>query len=1001
MPNAYPPLADLLEAFPALLSDPGGVLMALASVGVHGVDALPPDARAALESSLRTVSDVDLAHWCARRVRSSSATGGLEAIERIDVAARGLQSIGQGSSPWSTRLASELGRAVQALDERSFDLEERRVAAERAAVLPAGVQPWSAILRAGPRVGAGDVGRWLQGRVAPADDAALRAAVRADPEVRDAYRRAVQLVAASLELRRFDGPWGELAMEANASTHPGGGPRVPLPHLDCDAFAQPRWVAGAPAWVAPAPVISRWHGAIACWGDDVLGEVVTRVVVRRASDTELGWAAVSLLRAADPRLDPATVAREFGVGGLFFTPLEAATALVAGDARRLPAVAAARSADVDDPPATRRSRRVPDILAAGRRDADESEYAELASRVLVAVIARVALQRCAPDAPAVLAADEACAAFGPATQWIDERRYRDYTDDVEFPAGCWAGHRRRLDAWLPDAWVTGRLESAASLVRASAVSPARPVIAFADAGVPSGAVEVPVLLANGSAGAIVDMTIATGDGYFLSSDISRAGFGAVACAAFERAWEAASDLCGGAPRPLHEHTIRFRERPLCGRTDHVDGASLALPAALGFVALWRGHSDTALPVHATGDLVKRGGSWVIGPVGGLLEKRRASARSRDQVRARVFGVEAGDASQPGPWTLQGLIGALGLDEGEVGARAFRDRKSAIDEIEAGVDGVKRSQPLPGMGQGPGGLAWRLTALRLRHAARFLAGQVTDGTSANAIARAHVFARLASAYAHDHEPHDGDERVQEAELRDAVAAIASPEDRSEVQRWIELLELNSCIRLDRWTEGADLARRLSAGVGTALTVVECRLLGTVARFWTHAQVGRDLAEAIRLHRAVIQSFARVDSAEVPRSRIYLAQALLLAGELSEADAELCQAFRELSAPVDVTYAESTLLFWWYARARVDLARGQLDAAERALDEADSRAANWGDFLARGLARVRAQVARARGRSGEADRLAAAVRVRETDPPYLARIVAEAAGAPLPGAMPEAF
>jgi hypothetical protein len=465
--------------------------------------------------------------------------------------------------------------------------------------------------------------------------------------------------------------------------------------------------------------------------------------------------------------------------------------------------------------------------------------------------------------------------------------------------------------------------------------------------------------------------------------------GNVARNAIRDAYFAVASLLPGrvAPHALEEHAVALVGGEL--DVDALDGPSLALSAALAFASLW---TSTPLPADlaATGRLLERPGAGVlILPVGWVLAKVQA-LRSR-RVSARIL-VAKGDVGSDHD-TMVERVGVDGLSEALVIAGIPLQRAlfemwggSVVDrrrQLEAFCEDVssQRLTPYQGLGRDP----WQVLADRIRSLVSSLERE-DDVRSRQTAATGRACAALAYTHAMD-----------EAGVRLMLAGADLKSAPPSVLCFSHIVESGGCIDRKDW-DGCHRLQDVLAADLEALPRVDREQLagmvfGTRGRAWMHE---RRLDLALPLLQAAVLHHAGTSPREVGRSRLYLAMAHRMAGDVENAIGELEKAATDVvrCRREDAVYATQTEMFLQYELTRTLLAAGQpepaIQAGERALSRARATGA-WWPLL--GVLRTLIWAYRAAGRSESANDLMEELEVWVSRGTPLAReLLTEAAGEP---------
>ncbi len=395
----------------------------------------------------------------------------------------------------------------------------------------------------------------------------------------------------------------------------------------------------------------------------------------------------------------------------------------------------------------------------------------------------------------------------------------------------------------------------------------------------------------------------------------------------------------------------------------IDGASLGAPAVAAFLSLWTGQP---LPPGFIATGVVQPGAGVIHSVGGLDAKRIAA---RDEPGARLYLPQANLPFETSSAVDGEDLATIDTVAELVTAAALRiptdaeyspwlgDRSERIRLLQRMSDDV-RQQRL-GEHSIPGEDPWAVLADRMRVLITSLEAEDAPGQhTTRACAEARSYAALAYTHAGDLDPAallgraaPDDTQPIGARLLAAITALSAaiddgdePRRRACFDAVTELLEQSS-----------DPDRRLLRGLA----------LGTQGRLRMHQ---RDLGEAIPLLRDAVAHHDAHDPHEAPRSRIYLATAQRLAGDIDASLATLVAAkegLEQKTARFSRAYAATTRVFLEYELARTLLAADLPSAAAATARHADRLARDLGMYWPRhGILRTLAWAQAAMGRPNAA-------------------------------------
>jgi hypothetical protein len=596
----------------------------------------------------------------------------------------------------------------------------------------------------------------------------------------------------------------------------------------------------------------------------------------------------------------------------------------------------------------------------------------------------------------------------PEPVWLAAAAHHDLSTSIEGLATCapedLRGRFDRVMAELsrtPCPWLRQDLRRAMDRVASSRPFLGWRVDALEDALAPApGRVPLLLYLPELHQGVVLELRVSMRDeGLWSSAPMLRP----LARDAIRSAYLAVSACSDGrrAREDLEKHCVELVGPPavLAGLRS-VDGTSLALPAALAFASLWLGRAP-ASDVAATGALSLRPPRVVVDPVGasGWAAKGQALSAWADGKTVRLLASEGQDGSQSAPGIevvkvrdLHDALEAAGV--GLRGVSSWSSTRSVADDL-ASLDA----------------LFWDLQTQNLaRHASQSESPWAVLGdriaslsiTLAGSLPQDDPRLRRAAAYAALAYTHAG-EMGRIGNLRDVDPGDAPPG----IAVVVLLSSLVRCIGAEQFEACAALRDALDDKLGQAHESERRSLLGIVrgtqGRSFLHDRRlswKERVGQSLPLLRESVSHHASVHPAEAPRSRIYLAMALRAGGLFEEAEAQLSQARGELDTHTrswSVPYFHTTLVYWLYERARLDVALGQprlaLDHTASALERADA----LGFWPALGILRTRAWAFRLLGEGDEAESCVAHMgllraRVPESAGPLMDRIVAEAYGLP---------
>jgi hypothetical protein len=464
------------------------------------------------------------------------------------------------------------------------------------------------------------------------------------------------------------------------------------------------------------------------------------------------------------------------------------------------------------------------------------------------------------------------------------------------------------------------------------------------------------------------LRISQGTGDFWQSS---AGWSPQARDAVREAYRAASKLVTGLPPRLHRHQIMLT---VPGHKPVIDGPSLALPAALAFIAEWTG---LTIPpdVAATGEL--RG--QTVAPVGGVAEKAQALRGSGTSTML----VPPGQGGEPGlleVGDLEQALDALGWTTLQVRrAASLSTVRSRAQDLCNRV----RQQDLSDHRQLAGSVPpWIALGDELLICSELL----TDAMPPEAV-KARCYAALSFAHAgsplavHLLKDVPLGSVPASAQLLHAIAVLATALNGDPSPTLPALIQ--NLHQLRQQTSPAD--RRDVDGMA----------LGTLGRAHMHSRM---FQQAEPLLQAAVSAHSQSHPWETGRSLVYLAGCQRLAGRTEAARTTLVEARKELVSETqrfDPMYYRSCLMFWFYEAARTTLDAGDADRAYNlALLGLSSFDAYGGwQWPGSGLHRTAAWACRAKGWKARADRHVEALDRLIGDQPgnaALARIQQEARG-----------
>lgn len=432
------------------------------------------------------------------------------------------------------------------------------------------------------------------------------------------------------------------------------------------------------------------------------------------------------------------------------------------------------------------------------------------------------------------------------------------------------------------------------------------------------------------------------------------------------------------PRPFQAHSFSLvgPNVPL-----EVEGDSLALPAVLAFASVWTGEAVKD-DISASAGIVV-GDPQRVRSVGHVREKAEAlvswaaggprcrllvhpdDAEHIDPESARAVEVATWQDAVREAGLLEPLAKLSGEFEGIETAELRGKLQTMVDEVrEQRIAGYQVFGPDPWLALGDG----MRTLLRwLREHRQVRRDVLAEGA-----------AHAALAFTYGGDPDGAGDVLRMLEGIDPASLSAGP------RVFARVVELTRLIGQDAWAKCTKLSRTLEREVKRLPEPDKRRLagmvLGTLGRALMHqGKVDR----AIPLLRRGLAHHARYPEVlhEAPRSRVYLAVALRLAGRLGDSLEQLALAKRQLGRPEyreSATYPRTTLMFVSYERARTVLAmavktqerdrgasrrflRDALASAEEAREL--GREVGWPPFP--GLLRTQVWIYRERGDGAKAE------------------------------------
>jgi hypothetical protein len=420
----------------------------------------------------------------------------------------------------------------------------------------------------------------------------------------------------------------------------------------------------------------------------------------------------------------------------------------------------------------------------------------------------------------------------------------------------------------------------------------------------------------------------------------------------------------------------------------VEGESLALPAALAFLALWTGQpvaGDLAatgrllvrarVPVHPVASAAQKAAALAEAAAGGDAPPRLLGAAGQGLARADVVVVEVEDfAAAVAAAGLDVAAAAPARDLGDIATRRKRLENLVVDVQAQQLDRFRACAP----GVDP----W----LALAHELRLLVDSLAQGSGETRERLDRARAHAALAYTHAGALDDA-----EALLRDVDITAETPPPVTVL--W-HLVRIGQLIDESNWEEAHRLSAELDGWLErlTADQAAELRgrARGTQGRLLLHQ---RRTADALPLLVEALEHHRERAPHEAGRSRVYVAMARRMSGDLEGAAQELERARDELrrhTRSYSEPYERTCLLYWRYERARLAVDAGDLAVAESVAREALADTSWRGSWPALGIQRTLAWALRGLGRDAEADEVVAAMRVASAGWGFGERIVVEAEG-----------
>lgn len=843
----------------------------------------------------------------------------LRQLDLADRAGRSLRALAGPRPPWAEPLLAALAAATEAGRRALLGVDwawsVARMAGARGPGLLSEALPPGLPARPIPALWAA----WETDGLHPEDDAELRRRVAEPGPWQAAWRHHLARRLTRLDLLRPPPPFDQVApwpLQALALPHLGAGARLEVHSLP----GGPRW-----RWPGQPPWQTRWEQArVDLPGDSVTGPLCATPLVHDLAPLPAAERAVDLLEGLDPD-HPEAEALAIGAAGALGSPTWE------GELRAL--AQGFSCGEVTGEPA----------------------WAALAVRLRLALDTLAA----ALLSPALFdrldALDAALRPVRDAVLTIDDDDWGSIAATEVFDPEAWWGWRARVEGAVGEFGLTDALLALARsqeglfarfqermardpraaggrLLQAWAAActqPAAPRVAFADPHVPAGEARVPVLvvLDGHDQGLVLELRIGwgpEGGDPWTGADLLRHGARRAVRTAF---WAAAALTGDGLPaHDLDRHRISLHPRDAAIA---VDGDSLALSAALAFASLWTG---IPLPLEMAAS-ARLGPDGAAVGVGSLPEKLQALAGVADEaLPVRLLVAREQPVEEVPPHVslervtdLREALEIAGLRQGLQALRpaeAGPGRDTCERALHEMMYDAQRQRLEPYRRGGDADDAWLNLADRMRRLVTAMERRGFLGEPASLEARSW----LALAYSYG----------REQRLVEVLGPGFDPGRVAEgaPRTFARIVELCDCILREDWAGGA--AR--IAGIEDSLRHLDPHnllalrgfALGTLGRFWLHNRSAAQgklalelLEEAVEHHRAHVPR-------ETPRSRTYLANALVRAGRAAEALAQTDLALEELERVLaGCAYGATTGMFVRYERARALLALGQpADAAREA-------------------------------------------------------------------------
>ena len=377
--------------------------------------------------------------------------------------------------------------------------------------------------------------------------------------------------------------------------------------------------------------------------------------------------------------------------------------------------------------------------------------------------------------------------------------------------------------------------------------------------------------------------------------------------------------------PLEDHEVRVED--LDGSFIPVEGGSLALPVALGFLSLW---AEQPLPVDLalTGGLKREGDAILVTGVKGIAAKARAWAAYRTGAcalrlvvpgdhgkRASGLGLDVRESSE-----LREIVADLGLDPSAAPRPSLGDVPGRVGELKRLLEHALGSDLREHQIQGPIN-PWEVLGDRIRIYAESL-----EGRSPYRELLQRAYSAAVQCYARAGNGHKTDTMLarlsqdSEEKLRDSIRVVrqtARLSSRTGLRRFAADLPADIA-------ELVGLVERLDYDDGLHLCGPA---LGTVAS--AQCYLGQ-LDDALANFRKSLASFEEAETHyQLGRTRLHMAAAYRMRRDPDAARAQLKVAWDSLLQYTRADYGEyfhSTAMYWHYEAARLEVVCG---AGEKAL------------------------------------------------------------------------